>query len=80
MLVVSVNGGGVVVICQTCKDAGNLNHRGLGMRASGRVQEADALFDRADDLHYECRGCDCQHTTRIVMSSNYHFHVEGRPE
>lgn len=68
------------MICQTCKDGGLQNQRGLWFLDEGRKREGNASLKRAVDLHSDCRGCDCQHTVGVkTINGDYSVHVEGRP-
>lgn len=56
------------MVCETCKVAGSLNRKGMDLLDNDRVWDADALFDKADEQHAQCKGCDCQHITRTKMN------------
>lgn len=68
------------MICQTCKDAGLQNQRGMWFREKDRKRESAQSFKRATELHGDCRGCDCQHTVGIrTLNSDYSIDLDGRP-
>jgi hypothetical protein len=49
------------MICKPCKTGGELNKRGLGLKADDKLRDAEAAFKQAEFFHDDCNGCDCQH-------------------
>jgi hypothetical protein len=56
------------MICGSCKTAGELNQRGLYHVECGEIKAAETKFTQSEFFHDECKGCDCQHTTRLKVS------------
>jgi hypothetical protein len=55
------------MICKNCVTGGMLNLRGLYLVQLDRSADAKGLFNAAESMHDECRGCDCQHTVGMKM-------------
>jgi hypothetical protein len=56
------------MICVSCKTAGELNQRGLYHIERDEVRAAETVFEQSEFFHDECKGCDCQHMTRVKVS------------
>lgn len=55
------------MICQSCRAAGTLNRRGREERDNDLLEKAEETFQAAEALHAECKGCYCQHVTRLKL-------------
>lgn len=58
------------MICKSCRTAGELNKRGLGLRDADKLRDAEASFEQARFFHDDCVGatsCQCQHIVGIKM-------------
>ena len=68
------------MVCSHCRLGGDLNQLGVSLREQGSADDANEAFDRADSVHAQCVGCDCQHMTGTTALKWPWVHVEGRPE
>lgn len=60
------------MICKSCRTAGELNKRGLGLRDADKLRDAEAAFEQARFFHDDCvSGCLCQHVVGIRMIQSY---------
>lgn len=58
------------MICKSCRTGGELNTRGLKLRAADKRRDAEAAFEQAKFFHDDCVGktsCQCQHIVGIRM-------------
>lgn len=67
-------------MCLDCKIGGELNARGVGLRAAGNTAKAKETFEAAEAQHDKCRGCDCAHMVGVVLHDSYPHVDDGRPE
>ena len=55
------------MVCNSCKTAGDLNARGIGLLEHDKRRDAESAFEQALFFHDDCGGCDCQHIVGTKM-------------